>query len=248
MTTFSMVASSGARMILEESRREYKEKIDEMVIALDSLRAIFHGVSYDIRCGVPTEGQSEGFKTVEGVVSLRWGVDVPNSFVIRAYLDAAGEEIPMINGLRQAIGRVYSYCVERAEQPHTAQLQRLLATIIEIRSLLEHLKLGHHTELLFKPNTGNANVCVLCWIDGEQFDGMCAYHDDELRTMRDNLMGFVGDRLGRMMDEGAAARQANETADEPQTPEVMVIEEITGSMEATPSAPVAPPQPVPANL
>jgi hypothetical protein len=213
MDTFQMVRNSLPQPEpLPREPQEYTNKVEEMRRAFGALAAVFRHVEYDVKAGVPTEGPSAGFKTIEGTVYLSWGDDVPGSFTVRAYLDADGDAIPIINGVRQAMGRVFSFCVERAEQPHNDYMRRLLAAIIELRTLMDQLQAGHHLELMFNPDVSGANIHIMCWIDGEQHEDLHTYQNDQnLQAARANLLSFVGGRIGSMLDEENAKRETPST-------------------------------------
>ena len=209
---FPVVQSSAAsRGLLPRAPEEYAGKVGEMKCALIALAAVFHQTGYEIRAGVPSEGQSAGFKTVEGTVSLDWGIDVPGRFKVRAYVETDADETPIINGICQAVSRVFSFCLDRAVEPHVDQLQRLLAIIIELRTLMDQLRAGHHIEATFAPFNGGANIEVLCWIDGMQFEERGNLQDDRvLRELSENLVTFVMNRITAMLTEQNEKRMPQE--------------------------------------
>jgi len=238
MDTFELVRSSlPVAEAVAATPDEYQWKVREMTRAFQALLTVFNSVEYEIRAGIPSEGPSQGFKTVEGTVFLDWGQDVPGSFKVRAYIESDADEIPIINGVRHAMERVFSFCVERAEQPHADYVRRLLASVIEIRTLLDQLQVGHHTELTFEPEVGGAKVSAMCWIDGEQHEDIASYQDDEaLQAMRTDLLSFVGGRIGNMLDEENTKRttqqpraETSETTTSTDTPEPATAEPVVAS-------------------
>lgn len=198
---------------------EYQEKYREMKAALESFRALFGGVDYEILCGVPTEGENARYALVEGRVFLEWHDDVPKRFNLRTYLESDSERLSMVDAMGKAIEQVFAHCFQRAEHPHNQHRDRFIAFVAETQHLMEFFRRGFHIEMYLTPRIEGNRIdmmqTTMCWIYGHSHECHTVFEDDYMLEAQQEMIRFIIGSLKELIIAEAANRGwANEEAPE----------------------------------
>jgi hypothetical protein len=184
---------------------EYRSKVVDMVRAFKSLQALFTHVRYEVRVGTTDDGEYKDFKHVEGTVFLDWGSGVPGSFKLRTFLEGEAT-MGIVDATKRAMTRVFSYCFERAEVPHTDRMRRLMAMLVEAKALLNNFRHGNHIEITMTPNISVnpfMDVMLIGWIDDQQFLGhvdSASPFDDGISHLHTEFVDFMINSVGGALD------------------------------------------------
>lgn len=207
------VADSEELMELDRTRlpEEFRAKAVETVRALRATQSFFEGIEFMIFLGTVTgEGAWKGLKMIETIVNMSWGQGMPERFTVRSFLDSDNDDETVIGGIIEALKRVVDFCVGRAEEPHTDYLRRFLATMTEIRTILDNSCRGNHLELVFQPGVRAAHVSLNAYIDGHELDDLQPLEEEQIRELRDQLVDFLKEVITDTLEAEEQMRRGSE--------------------------------------